>query len=238
MNHKALGFLCTAGVISLLSRTTQAQTTAGALQLALGTDVVTYTHANGTAQLPAVMGGDTTDSYGTTRWGFANRNGINIEGGYGLGDSLVLGGIIGLGGWSQKQELTQRNVTAEQGTTSQFDLLIAPKLDYMLLPGQTIRPFFGGAIGIQYHSESNEAPNGNGGTRQVDGMSATGLALMARAGARFFLTPGFSIDPAFTFLWIPTASGTYERANVKYDMRDVNSYTIGLTVAASGWVGL
>ncbi len=235
MNHKALGFLYSVGVISLLSGTAQAQTTAGALQLALGTDVVTYTNASGTVQYADVRG-DVTTANKTTRWGFANLSGVNIEGGYGLGDSLVLGGIVGLGGWSQKQEVTARSVTENQGTVSQFDLLVAPKLDYMLLPGQSIRPFFGGAVGIQYHNASTEEPVGNA-ARLNTSTSATGLALMARVGVRFFLTPGFSVDPAFMFLWIPTASGSREEGNLKYDM-GANSYTLGLTVAASGWVGL
>jgi hypothetical protein len=237
MNHKTLGFLCSAAVFSLLSGAAQAQTTAGALQLALGTDVVTYTNASATVQYPVTDGGDVTTKYGTTRWGFADRSGVNFEGGYGLGDSLVLGGIIGLGGWSRSTEVTTGAVTRDRGTNSLFDILIAPKIDYMLLPGRSIRPFFGGAIGIRYFSDKTETPNGAG-VRVVEKTSATGLALMARAGCRFFLTPGFSLDPAFTFLWIPTASGSREEGNLKYDMRDVHSYTIGLTVAASGWVGL
>jgi hypothetical protein len=234
MNHKALGFLCSAAVLSLLSGTAQAQTTAGALQLALGTDIVTYTNASATVQYPT---GDATTKYGTTRWSFADRSGVNLEGGYGLGDSLVLGGIIGLGGWSRNREETTGPLTRDRGTNSLFDLLIAPKIDYMLLPGQSIRPFFGGAIGLRYFSDKTETPN-NAGVRVVEKTSATGLALMARAGCRFFLTPGFSLDPAFMFLWIPTASGSQEAGNVKYDMRDVHSYTVGLTVAASGWIGL
>jgi hypothetical protein len=237
MNHKALGLLCSATVLSVLSGTAQAQTTAGALQLALGTDIVTYTNASATVQRPPDEGGDVTTKYGTTRWGFADRSGVNLEGGYGLGDSLVLGGIVGLGGWSRNTEVTRGAVTTDQGTNSLFDLLIAPKIDYMLLPGQSIRPFFGGAIGLRYFSDKTETPNGAG-VRVVEKTSATGLALMARAGCRFFLTPGFSLDPAFMFLWIPTASGSQEAGNVKYDMRDVHSYTVGLTVAASGWIGL
>jgi hypothetical protein len=238
MNHKTLGFLCSATVLSLLSGAAQAQTSAGALQLALGTDIVTYNSSSYTVQYPGVLGRVETISSGTTRWGFSDRSGVNIEGGYGLGDSLVLGGIIGLGGWSRKTEVTEGSITANAGTDSQFDLLVAPKIDYMLFPGQAIRPFFGGAIGVQYRSVSQESPPNNNGVVNVDKDSATGLALMLRAGCRFFLTPGFSLDPAFTFLWIPTASGTHQVNNVKYDTRDIHGYTLGLTVAASGWIGL
>lgn len=236
MNHKTLGFLCSAGVLSLMSGTAQAQVTAGALQLGLGTDVVTYTDASATVRYPAPLG-DIAGESKTTRWGFASRNGVNLEGGYGLGDSIVLGGLLGIGSWSEELSTKRGAVTAQGNTNTNFDLFIAPKFDYMFLPGTSIRPFVGGAIGVQYFSQKVENPQNNGAV-EVTKSSATGLALMPRVGVRFFLTPGFSIDPAFVFLWVPTASGSQEQAGLSYDLRDVHSYTLGLTVAASGWVGL
>jgi hypothetical protein len=233
MNHKTLGFLCSAGVLSFLSGTAQAQVTAGALQLGLGTDVVTYSSGTGTVAYPT---GDISQDVKTTRWGFADRSGVNVEGGYGIGDSLIVGGFVGLGGWSQKQQLNEANAVEEKQST--LNLTLAPKIDYMLLPGKSIRPFFGGAIGLAYSTDTRQTRTNNNVTRTDSDTSLTGLAIMLRAGVRCFLTPGFSIDPAFMFTWVPTASGSYtDLLARKYDM-SADSYTLGLTVAASGWVGL
>jgi hypothetical protein len=242
MQHKTLGLICSVGVFSLVSATAQAQNTAGALQLALGTDVITYSSASlKTKGLPA--GGaalyDYTQDRSTVRWGFSNRSAINLEGGYGLGDSLVLGGIVALGGGSEKDgpEPPNRPNNTDQTKFSTFDLLIAPKIDYMFLPGQSIRPFIGGALGLRYFSETRQNIPATNVTQTQYDVSATGLALLARAGVRFFLTPGFSLDPAFTFLWTPVASGSTQILATSYDA-SAHSYTLGLTLAASGWVGL
>jgi hypothetical protein len=237
MQQRTLGILCTLGALSLATGTVGAQTTAGALQLALGTDLINYTKTSGT-----IVTNPTTDvSRGTTRWGFSDRNAINIEGGYGLTDSLILGGLVSLGGWSQRTESTTNFIVGNgvsDTTDSSFDLVIAPKVDYMFLPGQRIRPFIGGAIGVLYHSAKSESRLDTGATRLDSEQSLTGLDLMARVGARFFLTPGFTIDPAFAFMWMPTASGSYQIRDTKYDMNSLNGYSVGLTLAASGWIGL
>jgi hypothetical protein len=235
MQQKTLGIFCSVGLVVLVSGMAQAQNSAGALQLALGTEVITYNSSNVTWDAyPVQAQGNYKINQSGVHWGFNNHSSVNIEGGYGLGDSLVLGGFIGLGGWSQKNELPRGNELWRKDST--LDLLIAPKIDYMFLPGQSIRPFIGAALGLIYQSATVESRNGNVTTTDSDD-SATGLAVMLRAGVRFFVTPGFSLDPAFTFLWIPTASGSHQEGDRKYDL-GANGYTLGLTVAASGWVGL
>jgi len=235
MIHKVLGFLCSVGALSCLSGTAQAQNTAGALQIGLGTDVVTYTSQSGTVQYPQPVG-DVAADRKTTRWGFGSHSGINLEGGYGIGDSLVVGGFVSLGSWSQKDQTNRGNEIEVKVTT--LNLMLAPKIDYMFLPGQSFRPFLGGALGITHQTETHQTRSATNVTRTQSDDSLTGLAVMLRAGVRCFLTPGFSIDPAFIFAWTPTASGSHTDANaLKYDM-SASGYTLGLTVAASGWVGL
>lgn len=188
---------------------------------------------NGTVELPAPFGERSRDT-STTTWGLASRNGVNFEGGYGVTDTLVIGGFLALGGRSETmQEDPDDDVDV---TNSTFDMFIAPKIDYTLLPGERIRPFFGGALGLNHHSDTNKVRDNNV-TRTASEGSLTGLALMGRVGARFFLSPGFSLDPAFMFMWMPTASGSYTLGNTQYDA-GANGFTLGLTVAASGWVGL
>jgi hypothetical protein len=239
MQHKTLSLSVSVGLVLLVATTAQAQTSAGALQLALGTDFLTYGNNSVTVKQPQGNGTvDVSRDQGTVRWGFSNHSNLYLEGGYGLGDLFVIGGFMGLGGWSQKDETANG-----WERPSSLNFLIAPKFDVMFLPGQSIRPFVGAALGLIYQSESIKAhDNGSGITRTTDDWSATGLDLMLRGGARFFLTPGFSVDPALMFMWIPTASGSVQ-ANLgannvtRWDM-GVSGYTIGLTVAASGWVGL
>lgn len=234
MQHKTLGLFCTVAALSLVSGKAQAQISEGALQLGVGTNLLTYTSSSVTDSL--ADGTKLTSDTGAWRWGLAERSGVLFEGGYGIGDSLVLGGLLGLGGWSDKVKVDR--AFADEDKRSVFDLYLAPKLDYMLLPGGTIRPFFGGALGLVHHSEGVESKDGRTGvtTTPLD-RSLTGLWLMARAGARFFLTPGFSIDPALTFSWIPTASGSIQGNNTaSYDSK-ANSVSIGLTLGMSGWLG-
>ncbi|HEY5956770.1 MAG TPA: hypothetical protein VIV60_09465, partial [Polyangiaceae bacterium] len=218
-------------------------TTAGALQLALGTDIVSYTDTSVTRKQVPNPGGpvDLKTDRSTTRWGFSNQSSVAFEGGYGLTDSIVVGGILQLGGASRRDGVNwpryaNINTLTSDTKYSTFNLLIAPKFDYMLLPTSAIRPFFGGAIGILYQSEKVKAIQPST-TQTVWGVSETGLAILLRAGVRCFVTPGFSIDPALMFSWVPTASGSFDNGATSYDA-SAHGYTIGLGVAASGWVGL
>lgn len=235
MQHKTLGLLCSVGAITFISVQAHAQVTEGALQLGVGTSLATYTSQSVTDN-QADGTRDTTD-YKSFRWGFHERSGVLVEGGYGLGDSLVLGGIVGLGGWSGKQKADQP--FANEVTNSSFDLVLAPKVDYMFLPGGMIRPFVGGALGLVYRSDTLETRSGRTGATTTDvDRGLTGLWLMARGGARFFLTPGFSIDPALTFTWIPTASGSVQGAQPASFDSSGHAVSIGLSLGISGWIGL
>lgn len=229
MLHQATVFLCALGLVSAYSLTSHAQNTDGALQLGLGTDVLSYTSGSVTVDTPV---GERSIDASSFNWGFSQRNGVDVEGGYGLGESLVLGGFLALGGWSQSAKPDGANKTTESG----FTLALAPKLDYMFMPESRYRPFVGGAIGLSYQSNKTEVESGS--TTTTTGKSSlTGLLLMARVGVRCFVTPGFSLDPALTLGFVPTASGSYAAGATSYDA-SASQFSIGLSIAASGWIGL
>lgn len=234
MQHRTIAVLGSLALASLYATSANAQSTDGALQLGLGTDVLTYTSGSQTLELPVVGEQETETS--SFAWGFGRHNGINLEGGYGLGDSLVIGGFMALGGLSESAKLAQDN--ANERTDSQFTFGLAPKLDYMFLPTSRFRPFLGGAIGITHQSFKEETHDPQSGITRIDTkVSLTGLLLMARVGVRCFLTPGFSLDPALTFGLVPTASGSAQAGATSVDA-SASQFSIGLSLAASGWVGL
>jgi hypothetical protein len=163
-----------------------------------------------------------------------------LEGGYGITDSLVIGGILQFGGWAGT---TGADNIAAGGRIheSRFSLFIGPKVDYMFLPDSMVRPFVGGAVGLVRRTHTHETTNPNNITTTDYDIAQTGIGLMARAGIRWFLTPGFSIDPAFMvgLGWtsggtdVPAGGGATQNIDTS-----ANGYTVGLSVAFSGWVGL
>jgi len=105
-------------------------------------------------------------------------NGVSIEMGYGLSDRLVLGGRLELGGESTSFEQNDQDA----GDTSSFQVFVGPKLDFMFSPTSKINPFVGAVVGLNHLSGDTE--------------SQTMFVLLGRVGFRFFLTEGFSLDPA------------------------------------------
>ncbi|MGC4069523.1 MAG: outer membrane beta-barrel protein [Polyangiaceae bacterium] len=200
-----------AALVAMLgsAQVASAQNIDRAFQLGLGTNFLQYT-----------SGSIDTDAYDAdvsqTTWGISDHGGIQLEGGYALNDSLVLGGIVALGG---------QTVSIDDSDQDVFQLVLAPKLDYMFLSGERFRPFVGGAIGLV--STSQEV---NGGAK----LSETGLGLMARGGGRWFLAPGFSLDPALN-LGFQTLSGEIDGGAVDMDA-SMTAFTVGLSIGLSGWV--
>jgi opacity protein-like surface antigen len=232
MHQRTIAVLGSLAMASLYATSAIAQSTDGALQLGLGTDVFTYSSGSQTVEVPVIGEQESeTSSFG---WGFGPRNGINLEGGYGLGDSLVLGGFMALGGRSESMKPTRNN----ENTDSEFTFGLAPKLDYMFLPTSRFRPFLGGAVGLTHQSFKQETYDAQSGVTRINTkVSLTGLLLMARVGVRCFLTPGFSLDPALTFGLVPTASGSAQAGATSLDA-SASQFSIGLSLAASGWLGL
>jgi hypothetical protein len=201
-----------------LSGSALAQDLSGAFQLGLGTGLITYNHATIEYELPVV--GDVEYENSRTSWGFHQRGGVLLEGGYGLSDSLVLGGLLALGGDSNTIEDDGNDET----TVSSFDLMLAPKVDYHFMQGP-LRPFVGGALGLVVQ---------NGEVEDATDTSLWGVGMLARAGLRWFAAPGFSVDPALNFggqfLW-----GETETGNNDYDTNS-SGFLIGLSLGVSGWI--
>lgn len=241
MRIKALAAAATVNLVSLVANYAHAQNVSHALQIGLGTDFLTYTSATATVRVPQGAGGtlEQKSDENTTVWGFGRSNRVALEGGYGLTDSLVIGGVLQMGGWSREESTApgSNNKTSD----SRFSLFIGPKIDYMLLPTSMVRPMFGATLGLIRQTDSIDFTNANATTNQSS-FGATGLGVMGRAGIRWFLTPGFSIDPAFVF-GVATMSGSYEQPGVNPNTRlsydaSLSGYTVGLQVGLSGWVGL
>jgi hypothetical protein len=230
--------LMIAGIVLSIASPAVAQTTQGALQIGLGTDFVSHSSWQGEWERPDQRLDSERKS---TRWGIAQNNVIYVEGGYGVGDSMIVGGLLSLGGWNRSTR--ENTVVLDENHASGFELMLAPKFDYIFLPDSRVRPFIGAAIGIVHHSEAVEHTNNQGIRTTRDDLSLTGLWLMGRAGIRAFLTPAFSVDPALFFGWVPVADGSRQMPEAgpnpsrRFDF-SADGYTVGLSVTASGWIGL
>lgn len=197
---------------------------AGLVQVSLGTYFVRYTSAS---QSFENNGGDFSRS--DLNWGFSSSSPVFLEGGYGITDELLVGGVLQVGGVSSSSELSMGGARAE---SSGFDLLLAPKGDYHFLPASKINPFVGGMLGVE--------------TASVSGTPAGGLAtddslmfftLLARGGLRCFVFDGLSIDPAVV-LGFRIGSGTLGRPSVADVNYSVSGFRVGLSVSMSGWLKL
>jgi hypothetical protein len=208
---KALVSVITLGTLAITCNAF-AQNIEGAIQLGLGTSFLSYSKSSGTVDTGL---GETDMDSSITRWGLSDAGGIQLEGGYGINSSMVVGGLFALGGSS---------TTVNDVDSSEFNLLLAPKFDYHFSAGRPLQPFVGGAIGLVM------AKADNGGVET----SATGLGLLGRGGLRWFLAPGFSVDPALN-LGFQAFSGSVDAGNASADLSGT-AFTIGLSIGMSGWV--
>lgn len=243
MRNKTLTALSIIGFAAVISAQAKAQNIEHALQLGLGTNFLAYESATITLSQPQA-GGTLETKYvdHTTTWGLSSRNPISLEAGYGITDSLVIGGLLQLGGWANTTGYDNVALGGRQHE-SRFSLFIGPKLDFMFLPDSMVRPFVGGAVGLVRRTDTLETTDRANITTTDSDLGQTGLGLMARAGIRWFLTPGFSIDPAL-MVGLGWTSGGTDRpvpgggAATQNIDTSANGYTVGLSVAFSGWVGL
>ena len=249
MRNTTLATLTAIGLASVISSHAKAQTVANSLQIGLGTDFVSYSAytqrvtAPPLAPAPQVGTVDYKWDLHETRWGVSDHSNLNLEIGYGINDMLIIGGLLTLGGWNgynHSQQLGSSNNTQE----STFSLFIRPKFDVMFLEESRVRPFVGAIIGLTRVTDNQTATSDlNVTTTNVD-TGYTGVGLFARGGIRWFLTPGFSLDPAFV-IGFATMSGSAQGilrngaavAATSYDS-GLTGFSVGLGVTASGWVGL
>jgi hypothetical protein len=192
-----------------------AQATEGAFQLALSTDLVSYSSVS----LEADEFDDDLETK-TTRWGL--RDQVEIELGYGVGELVVIGAFVTLGGASQELEEGDESREASELTAA-----IGPKVDVLLSPGAAVRPLVSAYVG--FATSSQEVV---GGLEQ----SITGFELGARLGLHWFATEGFSLMPAAMFSYA-SGSGDIE-ADGSPESIDISSsgFQIALMLGASGWI--
>lgn len=246
MRKTTLVTLTAIGLISIVSNRASAQTVANSLQIGLGTDLVSYSNytMSVTAPPPPPAAAGATMDYKfdlhQTRWGVSDHSNVNLDIGYGINDMFVIGGMLVLGGWSGYNH-SEQTQSPNHNQDSTFSLFIGPKLDIMFLPDSRVRPFVGAVVGLQRVAENTTATNNVSVTTTTLDTGYTGVGLYARGGIRWFLTPGFSLDPAF-MIGFATMSGSAQgmvnpALGASYDS-GLTGFSLGLGVAASGWVGL
>jgi outer membrane protein W len=200
----------------------RAQKTEGAFQLGLSTSVLSY--STGTLEVESeTLGLEADADISTTSWGIGEDSPVTLELGYGVTDMLVIGGFLRLGGTSQETDYDQAEFPDSE--SSEFSMLLGPKLDVMFSPGNTVRPFVGAGVGLLIQSSEDADENET---------SLTGFQLVGRAGLRAFLADGFSLDPALDIGW-GTASGEAESAVGDLDL-SASVFNVGVSLGLSGWI--
>jgi hypothetical protein len=201
-------------VMLAFTTTASAQDIDGRFQFGLSTDLVSYTDATLTND-----DNDQEVDMTTTRWGV--RESVLLELGYGVSDVIVVGAMATLGGASQ----TIDTGAADDEESSEFTAVIGPKLDVVLSPGSTVRPFLGAVIA--FATTTGETVGGAETT-------ITGFELGGRVGVHWFAAEGFSVAPSLAFIY---ASGSGEidlgPSNVDLSMSGIE---VALMLGASGWL--
>jgi len=247
MRKTTVTALVAIGFTVVLSRPANAQSVANSLQIGLGTDFLSYSNYTQRITVPANIAGlpvgagsvDQKYDYHQTRWGVSDHSNVNLEIGYGLTDEMIIGGLLVLGGYSVYSHFEQQ-ASPVHNQDSSFNFFLGPKFDYMFLPQSRVRPFLGAVVGLSHISQNTTRTDNNSVTTTALDTSYTGLGLMGRAGIRWFVTPGFSLDPALVFGFAThsgNAQGVAAPNAASYDS-GLTGFSVGLGVTASGWVGL
>jgi hypothetical protein len=206
-----LGSAALAFALSLAAAPAQAEE--GAFQVGLGAWVVSHESADTEIELPAPAG-DVEEDSSETRWGLGDHA-TWLELGYGITDSLIIGGILSMGN-------TAREV--EDAEASEMRVLLGPKLDYMFMPDATVRPFVGAVVALR--SVSVEAGDAES--------SSTGVLLGLRGGVRIFVEDLVSIDPMLG-LSFSAESGERDVGPASADT-STTRFGVGLGTALSLWL--
>jgi hypothetical protein len=177
----------------------------------------------------------------STQAGFGRNSTFGVEIGYGLREQWVVGGLAAVRGSSSSwDDGTRGNGTNHERRT--FSFFLGPKLEYMLLLASSLRLVAGGAVGFVRLTDREDrktlvpsaiAPGPYFSTDPDS--SLAGVKLEGRLGLRWFAAPWLSIDPAVFF------GGSFLSGHGPHSASTdakAKSYSFGLSLAASGWVGL
>lgn len=206
-------------VVSFCAGQASAQNVAGAVQLGLGTDIVSY--SNNTLEVDAPTGDLETET-STTEWGITGESGVSFEVGYGASEAIVAGAFLLLGGSSTETE----GELGEEGEESEMTIGVGPKVDFMLSQGSSARPFVSALAGF-LHTSSESAAN-------VE-IGASGFVIGGRVGVRWFAAPGFSVDPQVGVNYLSVSGEAEPDIGDAVDV-SASGYGISLGVAFSGWL--
>jgi len=208
-----LRVVCASACLIGLVSAPMAHAEEGEFQLGLGTPFLGYTSTT--------LEGD-NDFESTTsgvRWGI--RHEVFAELGYGITPNLLVGGLLKLGGSSMSTEIEGVDDEIDSGN---FDFLLGPKLDYVLMPGDKVQPFVGGVIGYLSFTETNGDTDN----------TVSGFQFMARGGVRVFPGKEFSIDP---WLGLSYFTGGWEQENDAGDSDgDASGFELMVNLTLSGWM--
>ena len=210
-----LRIVCVSSCLIGLAATPLAQAEEGEFQLGLGTPFLGYS-----SYTEDPDNGEESSISGLT-WGIGHE--VFAELGYGITPSLVLGGLVQLGGTSMTSETGDNEVDS-----GSFELLLGPKLDFVLMPGDKVQPFVGGVIGYVNSSTSTEFENVETST------STSGFMFMARGGVRIFPGKEFSIDP-WLGLGYFTGGVEYEGEDNSVE-NDLSGFELMVHLTVSGWM--
>ena len=200
--------------ILVLTTTATAQDIEGHVQLGLSTDLVSYTDATLTND-----DNDQDVDMTTTRWGI--RESVLLELGYAVSDMIVVGAMATLGGASQ----TIDTGAADEEESSEFTAVIGPKIDIVLSPGSTVRPYLGAVIA--FATTTGETVGGAETT-------VTGFELGGRLGLHWFAAEGFSVAPSLAFIYAG-GSGEIDLGTTNVDI-SMSGIEVALMLGATGWL--
>lgn len=214
-----LRIVCVSACLLGLAASPLAQAEEGEFQLGFGTRFLGY---SSTTVEPEE--GDETKTSGFT-WGIGHDNPVHAELGYGVTPNLVVGGLVQLGGTSMTEETG--DAETDRGT---FRFLLAPKLDYVILPGDKVQPFVGGVLGYAHASNSWDNDAGEAST------TTSGFLFMARGGLRLFPGKEFSIDPWLALGYFTGSQDTDNPGDGPDFENDLSELQFMVYVTLSGWI--
>jgi hypothetical protein len=211
--------LAACGTALLLSGPAAAQHTDRAFQFSVVTDLVAYT--KGVIELDA-----TGTEIDTTVTRFGIRDGVALELGYGIGEMLVAGAFVRVGGETVSVEIEN----GRRGESSDFGMQVGPKLAIVFGDGKSpVRPFAGLAVAIEWNRIKDEEMG-------LETSSLLGVNLQGRTGVHWFVLPALSVDPMVGVGWGTGGGEVNEIAGNDSLEVSATGFSVALMLGVSGWI--
>ncbi|MDD9971373.1 MAG: hypothetical protein OXR73_34350, partial [Myxococcales bacterium] len=154
--------------------------------------------------------------------GLATGAGLGVVGGYGLTEELLLTASLAIAHASES--FTAAGVPVENSAdTLRLDL--TPGVEYLLFPGEPLRPFVGGILGLRHRSTPVAAS-------EIDELS---LMLGAQVGVHYFVDDLLSFDTRLMVAYLFGLSASSDGAFGPTDYSSANGPAVVLTAGLSYW---